>query len=695
VRLYLRLISTCFRVFLEDPKFISARSIYCNMIKRFIPLFFVLFVFYNGFAQLPLNSEEYADSLTKLLKKPLADSTRSMVDFKLSHFWSVQDNFKKAEQYFNEGKKLSAKYPFIDGKSYFFESNLYLEADPKRSLHAIVEGDKKLAFFKTAEAYVFRSKLWYNSAILEQQKDNDKAVIHILLNKVIPLAKLGQDTMTLAKYYSQMGKIFTNNDQYQKAENYYTLAIKLLEGRITKSTILLNTYILGAANYIYQQELPPAKLLLDKARAKLNNYPTSSLWPDYYWTEGNYFEELKDYDRALRSYEEGSQIAKTQHKDYLFQTLKIQKFSVLKKLKKYPEAMKIISEVSADSGYMATSNNRKWVYLEWANLYSAVGNYKAGYQWLERYSEMADSMNNSKLKNDINALEVKYRNAENQQKISTLNAANAQIKAEARNNRLMGLLFGVSSLLLLAISVVIWLTYRNGKRLAKQKEQSHQQELKDIEQQQQIKIAQAMLEGQEEERKRVARDLHDGLGGMLAGIKLNLSDFAVNEQENQQLGLYPIIDQLDTSVTELRRIAHNMMPETLLKFGLETSLRDLCNSMQTNDLNIKLQTYGDLRKMNMQSQISIYRIVQELLSNVVRHAFAKHVLLQCSEENGSFLITIEDDGIGFDAGDLKNKMGMGLINIRNRVDYLDGTFEIISNTEQRGTNINIELNVTT
>ena len=200
-----------------------------------------------------------------------------------------------------------------------------------------------------------------------------------------------------------------------------------------------------------------------------------------------------------------------------------------------------------------------------------------------------------------------------------------------------------------------------------------------------------MLDGEERERVRVARDLHDGLGGMLAGVKLNLSGWANDHADvPQDKDLGKVIDQLDSSVTELRRIARNMIPETLLNFGLEQALKDLVTFYMKDDLNIDFQPFNIARDIPISTQLNIYRVVQELLSNAVKHANATELVLQCSQNEKNFLITVEDNGRGFDPDKLKTSKGIGLHNLQSRVEFMNGKMELIT-APGEGTTVNIEI----
>ena len=204
-----------------------------------------------------------------------------------------------------------------------------------------------------------------------------------------------------------------------------------------------------------------------------------------------------------------------------------------------------------------------------------------------------------------------------------------------------------------------------------------------------------MLKGQEEERSRIAKDLHDGLGGLLSGTKLSF----VNMKEN--LILTPesaaqfekSLAMLDTTITDLRKVAHNLMPEALVKFGLNEALRDYCNSIQNSSkITVDYQKLGLDRKLSNTADVFVYRIVQELVNNAIKHAKASEIIVQLALSESKASITVEDIGIGFDIIIVKNKKGSGLDNIEYRVHYLNGTIDTQTSVNN-GTSVNIELNV--
>jgi len=192
-------------------------------------------------------------------------------------------------------------------------------------------------------------------------------------------------------------------------------------------------------------------------------------------------------------------------------------------------------------------------------------------------------------------------------------------------------------------------------------------------------LIKAKLDGEVAERSRISKDLHDGLGGMLTLLKLKTEGGAPKAE---------VLQQIDETATELRHIAHHLMPEQLLKNGLATALQDLAISIP----NAKFTHFGDDRRLNQDIEVVLYRCAYELVNNAIKHAKASHIDLQLMQENHQVTLTVSDNGYG-----MKNeepakteKTGMGLQSIRERISHYRGTMNIIDK-EGQGTEINIIL----
>lgn len=250
------------------------------------------------------------------------------------------------------------------------------------------------------------------------------------------------------------------------------------------------------------------------------------------------------------------------------------------------------------------------------------------------------------------------------------------------NYILIGSTLGLGMLLLL-----LYRNYRNKQEIQKAK-------IDELETEKQFFAAQSLLKGQEDERSRLAKDLHGGLGGMLSGVKLQLGAMKGNMIMTEENGVLfnSALNKLDQSIAEMRRVAHNMMPEALLQLGLEQALRDYCESISSvGKFKVSTEFQGLSERMNSSTEVSVYRIVQELVNNAVKHADAENILVQVLIREQSISITVEDDGKGFDAERWEESPTAGLKNILSRVNYLGGSMDIKSAPE-KGTSIYIECN---
>lgn len=139
------------------------------------------------------------------------------------------------------------------------------------------------------------------------------------------------------------------------------------------------------------------------------------------------------------------------------------------------------------------------------------------------------------------------------------------------------------------------------------------------------------------------------------------------------------LDMLDNSISELRRVAHNMMPEVLVKFGLREALKSYCDSIQQSGIfKVDFQSLGTDTRLASNTEIILYRIVQELLNNASKYAKASTVLVQLAFHENEISITVEDNGVGFDTAKIQQSSGAGWNNIRSRVEYLKGKIDVTS-----------------
>lgn len=655
--------------------------------------FLISFTLYcRGQAIVPINEKSYTDSLQSALQKTTSDSSKARTFYLLSEYWRSKDT-TKSKTFLTKGLQLAGKNPLIKALYDFYYGQLYFNRDAARSADALLKATKSLAPFHTKESYIFQSVAWFNYGVMKKIEKGEDFFVDVALNKAIPLSEKAGDPEKTAHYYSQIGSSFLNNAQFDKAGLYMNKAIDLLKDKYPNSPTLLLAYLTASTNAVYSKKKKEARVMLDKAKVMLAPYPESVNYPYYYYSEALYYTSVNQFDKVMSLLDKGITMATKLNQVQILQMLIFRKYNIYLETKNYKPAKELLETLLKNGLLTQDPNNRKMIYGELTKVTVGMGLMGDAYKWQAAYSKLGDSIHENMTKDKIAALEVKFRTAENQKKITILETENQKAILAEKNSRLTKGLLGAASVLLLIIAAFSIFYYRSNKKLLTQKEINHQQQLKEIEQQQRLNVTQAILTGEEKERTRVARDLHDGLGSMLAGVKINLSSWANNrDTPKHDPELIQIMGQLDQSVSELRHIARNMMPETLLKFGLEVALKDLCESLITKNLSIDFQAFNIEKNLSLSVQTAIYRIAQEVMTNAIKHAEATSIVLQCSQNGNTFFIIAEDNGIGFDNNILKNKTGMGLGNIQNRVAYLKGKIDIDSVIHE-GTTVNIELHV--
>jgi len=348
-----------------------------------------------------------------------------------------------------------------------------------------------------------------------------------------------------------------------------------------------------------------------------------------------------------------------------------------------------LARMYADSALIiALKNDSRKQTLKLYNLLADISyasqDFRAAHQFEEKEDALRDSINADNLLELSTEFETKYETEKKEIKILL-----QQNQLKQKSTFIYFLSAGVIAMLI--ISLLIYRNYRNRQKL-------QQAKIEELETEKQLTATEAVLKGEEQERTRLAKDLHDGLGGMLSGIKFSLSNMKENlimTPGNAQ-AFERSIDMLDSSIREMRRVAHSMMPEVLMKYGLDTAVKEYCNEIgRSGVLRINYQSVG-MTGVNPEqiTAVTVYRIVQELVNNSIKHAAAKNVLVQLhfSPKEKQLAITVEDDGKGFDTTLLKQSTGIGWSNIQNRVEFLKGKLDVNSSIG-KGTSVLIEINV--
>lgn len=304
------------------------------------------------------------------------------------------------------------------------------------------------------------------------------------------------------------------------------------------------------------------------------------------------------------------------------------------------------------------------IYKGLSESYEGLQEYKKAMTYHKLYVVNYDSTNGVKHKQNAAALEVKYRTAQKEKELA------AQQLELVKSSQYTYASISAAIMLLL-VSGMGFIQYRNKKK-------EYAREMASLQKDKEIQLLQAVMQGEEKERTRVAKDLHDGVAGMLAASKMHFNSIGTQYAELVQLSAFKQgLNLLDEAATEVRKTSHNLMPEILLQYGLDQAIRRYCSNINNSrTISIIYDSWGEINRYNDSFELSVYRIVQELLNNIVKHSKATQALVQVSQQNQVLSITIEDNGVGMQEN--KGMDGTGLQSLASRAKAMNGKIELES-----------------
>ena len=618
------------------------------------------------------------DSLLKLLATAKEDTSKAMTLLSLAS-WYETNNQDSSAYYLQKGKALAEELKFDRGIYYYYQQATvlsYTKGDYNKALELSVKGLAQARKLKDSSMAV---TMLNNLGIINAYLGNFQVQLDYTLQvkKVIEEIK---DSSKFSGLYHGLANCYHNLGQYRKAVDATQYSVYINNIYSKKNGYINRVYATLAQSYDGLRMADSALYFYNiaiKESVRLNDkYAEGSI----YGYQCNLYASMHRFGDMLKAAEKSLSLSKELQSrqmmaSSLYNIAYAQFFNNNNK-----EARKIIVEALAIAVADSLRDELKNCYTVLSYISARDGDYITSISSKQKADSINETYLNEKVLKSAADLEKKY---ESEKKDSQIKLQKAEIKNKSVFNYI--LLGGAATLL--AISLLSYRTYR-------QKQKLQQQRISELETQQQLTAAEAVLKGEEKERTRLAKDLHDGLGGMLSGIKYSFNSMKGNlvmTPDNAQ-AFERSMDMLDSSIKEMRRVAHNMMPEALVKFGLDTALKDFCNDInQSGAVRLNYQSLGMENAVIEQTKaIAIYRIVQELINNTLKHAAAKNAIVQVSKTDDEISITVEDDGKGFDPVILEGTKGMGWSNIQSRIEYLKGKTDVQSEPG-KGTSVHIEL----
>lgn len=570
-------------------------------------------------------------------------------------------------------------YTFGKGRSALLRAMVYSDKGLYDSAQSYFQ--KAIPYFKELNNERELAKVYNNMANLYNFQGLLNEAIEGYLKAATLLEKTGGGKI-MSPVYINIATIFQKLGQYPKSMAYLDKAEKIAREhqdtmRIALALIAraIDLSRLGKESESFHATME-AMRLSDRIDHRVGRYTTRLNMADHY-------SDNKQYDSALYYLQIAESLAKKNVDPYYLSGIYLGFGKVYQALEQQAKAEEALLKAVEVARPIHNKLNLQHAYSMLTKVYMAMGNRSKGMDAFGRYQLYSDSLRNEEVSNQVNTLETRFRTLQKDAALNEKELAIARKDLELRRkNNWIALTVG-GIILLIALGLITTWNYRR-------KQQLQQQKLLTLQREHELALMKAMMEGEERERSRIARNLHDGVGSILSAARLNMDSLG------QQVGQLPTIPAYRESLTllkdatsEIRETAHNLMPVVLREQGLREAVRTFCNKFSnSHQLAVEYQTYGEPMRLHHHFELMVYRTIQELINNVIKHASATHVLVQLSFHDGLVGITVEDNGKGFDPTALGQSGGLGAQNLQERLAAFQGKVDIDSSTH--GTSIHIE-----
>lgn len=488
--------------------------------------------------------------------------------------------------------------------------------------------------------------------------------------------KLSGNTEKRSGTLNNIGLTYLNLGNSKKALGYFEQALETMEIQdpIMRSTILNNIAISKVNLKQVEEAMKTLHRSIELSEKSNNQYGLCIS----YQIKGNFYLSEEKKDEAFIAYHKSLDIAENAGLYHQSVVSKTGIARVLLSQHKTDLALKAAEEVMQ----MADEKNSLVLiadaYRLLSSIYESTGEFEKSLVHFQKYIEAKEELNNNTVVNQIYDVELNHLNQLN--KMQELELEKKELAIRNKNN----LLFFVLSFFLLGMGG-LYLAYRNHRHKQKVKLQATILELTK-------KKSNAAMEAEIMERKRIGRELHDSLGYLLSLAGLNASVLQkrkdISEAKKNEL-LNALMESIEEAFEEVRNISHNLAPSLLSEQGLKGALKNISDRVnQSNKLKMSFETFGLNHKPAGLTENVLYRTIQEIVNNTIKHAEAGELFIQIAQDTNQISLLSEDNGKGFDVDQLKDGSSFGLSHIKSWIENLNGTIHIDSKAG-RGTIISI------
>lgn len=582
-------------------------------------------------------------------------------------------SFEVAQKAITIAKKQNNKLSEANGYRLMGSYYTDITGDYEAALEACNKADKIFKNVENYEGIRGRGAIHHNLATIYHRQSDYVKAIEYYTQALTFFDAIGDKTIR-PKTLNNLSNLYSFLKDFPKAEKYANESLEL--ARKNNDSYMISVAGITLADIlILQGKYDKAIPLINSSQKIAESRQDHYIMELVHLNLGNYYTKLKDYSRAVNEY-------KLAYEHALYLTNEWEQMRVLVNLSgtyiaedNYEDAQQVSNIALQLAEKMGSDDMKHTLWVDFSLITAHNGNYKNAYDYLNQAYLLKDSLMKADRLRHAALLESVYQTEKKELIIAAL-------ESDQKISRII-----YFSVILISMMLIV-LLFLQQKTISAKKELAEQKILQ-LEKEKQLVAANAIMEGETAERSRLARDMHDGLGGMLSAIKLNLFDIKkTNEalKENDGVKLNKVIGMLDNSISELRRVAHNLMPETLLKYGLKTSLQNFCSNLD----NVEFHFYGDEKRLDGKLELMLYRSAFELVNNALKHSGATQINVQIIQQVERISLTVQDNGKGFDP--INTSKGTGLNNISNRVTSANGSMNIFSDAEY-GTEIVIDFKI--
>ena len=480
--------------------------------------------------------------------------------------------------------------------------------------------------------------------ILSHQNDlvDTKSKVDKIISEEFKKARKSQDSNALRKVYYRFADQFLGQNNGEESIKYFRKELEILKQQKDTMRMAYCFDNIGTVHSIafnspdsslfYAKKATPIYIRYDNKRALAYNFNN----------QAQQYKLMGEFDKAIEFYKKSDSIP----------------------IKEFEVKSKVI------------------FYENMADVYQLNKDYKNAALYFNKLNKLKDSINDTKQNIAISEIKEKFDNEK-------LRADKLEEEAKSQRNQNIAIALGGS---LVLGGIIFFLIQKNTKRkqkLAEQEKALESQKLATVLKEQELTAIDAMIEGQERERQRIANDLHDDLGGLMATVKLHFN--ALKDKNSPEL-----FDKTNTLIEEayqkVRTVAHAKNSGVIAKQGLLKAVQNMADKVSaSNTIRIDVLDHGLDNRLENSLELAIFRIIQELITNVIKHANATEATIHLTNHEDSINIMVEDNGKGFDPKQItKTKSGMGISSIDKRIEHLDGKLTIESE-DNKGTTVIIDI----